>query len=181
MIGNGAPIHEILENTIDSLAEIIEVEKHFHNREKWFGLATAASGELHSADRMDGVILPFRLTAGASDFGSWVQVLGSTDTPVSSGMTRFDGHRVMIVTTDSTAPFIIQIMLGETVNFAAKLVAEEFTEFPYTSQSNNNDSGISEIKTIRGAAGDKVWARCACVGQTGKLIDFHFGIHEYLI
>lgn len=26
----------------------------------------------------------------------------------------------------------------------------------------------------------KIWARCACVGQSGTNINFYYGIHEYV-
>ena len=169
----GSLDHEILK-------EAKEIESHLHNNEKWFGIAVDSDGGLSVAARMDGAVLPFRLTAGASAFGDWVQILGSDNTPVISGMTKIDLHRAMIVSTDSTVQFIVQIIQGESADFAAKLLAEDFTEFPYVSGSNNNDSGIADILDERLDVGVKVWARCACVGQTGKLIDFYFGIHEYL-
>lgn len=156
-----------------------EIERHHHNREKWFGLATTASGEVHVADRMAGGIQPFRLTAGNDDFGAWVQLLGSSDTPVSSGSMKFDGHRFMVSATNSTNPYIIQVIHGESADFAAKLAAEEFTESPYISASNNNDSGVSDIMAVRVDSGVKVWARTACIGGNGTTIDIYFGIHEY--
>ena len=162
------------------LTEVQEIEHHLHNREKWFGIAGTPSGETHVADRMAGGIQPFVLTAGNDDFGAWVQVLGSDDTPVSSGMTKFDGHRAMVTDTNATAPFIIQVASGESAGLAAKIAAEEFTEFPYISATNNNDSGISEIISIRLSAGEKVWARACAIGASGSVFDVYFGIHEYL-
>lgn len=157
-----------------------EIKRHHHNLEKWFGIAVDSDGGLSVGARMDGAILPFRLTAGASDFGSWVQILGSNNTPVQADMTLFDLHRAMITSTDSTVQFIVQLIKGESADIAAKLSAEDFTEFPYVSGSNNNDSGITEIIDCRCAVGEKLWARCACVGLTGKVLDFYFGIHEYI-
>jgi len=164
----------------NSLAyRIEEIEKHFHNREKWFGLAAVASGELHVADRMAGGIQPFILTAGNDDFGAWVQVLGSSDTPVTSEAEKYDSHRLLVTTTNSTNPFIIQVIAGESADFATKLAAEEFTEAPYVSGTNNNDSGISNIMSSRVTAGVKAWARCACIGANATTISLYFGIHEY--
>lgn len=156
-----------------------EIEKHFHNREKWFGLAAVASGETHVADRMGGGIAPFQLTAGNDDFGSWVQILGSSDTPVQSGMVKFDAHRFIVTDTNSTLPYIIQIVVGESADIAAKIAAEEFTEAPYVAATNNIDSGISDILTSRVSAGVKVWARVCCIGGNGTTIDLYMGIHEY--
>lgn len=160
-------------------AETSEIEHHSHNFERWFGAAAAPSGETHIADEMDGVILPFRLTSGNSAFGSWVQVLGSADTPFQSGKTKFDLHRALVINTDSTSVFAIQIITGESAGFAAKLAAKDYDTFPYISASNNNDSGISKIIDKRCDAVEKVWMRCANVGGNGKVFDFYFGLHEY--
>lgn len=156
-----------------------EIEKHLHNREKWFGLAGTPSGETHVADRMAGGILPFQLIAGNDDFGSWVQILGSSDTPIRGSSQKFDGHRFMITDTNSTDPFIIQVVSGETFGIALKITTEEFTEVPYISATNNNDSGVGDIMSSRIDVGEKVWARCACIGSSGSTIDFYHGIHEY--
>lgn len=160
--------------------EVIEVEKHFHNNEKWFGLAATPVGETHRADRMDGLIQPFQLVAGASAFGDWVQIFGSDDSPVVPGMTRGDSHRAMITGTDSTNPFIVQLIAGESADIIANLAIDEFTEFPYIAATNAIESGITEVMSKRFTEGVKLWARCACVGATGKLIDFYVGLHEYL-
>jgi hypothetical protein len=156
-----------------------EIERHFHGREKWFGLASSPSAETRRADRMNGTKAPFRLTAGNNTFGAWVQVLGSSDTPVKSGMAYFDFHRILVSNTDSTAVFIVQAIAGESADFAAKLAAEEFTEFAFKSASNSDDSGITEFMTSRVAAGTKIWMRCANIGNNGKVIDLYFGLHEY--
>lgn len=171
-------IGRTLDNQI--LANVLEIEHHLHNLEKWFGAAAAASGETHIADRMDGAISPFALLSGNSDFGSWVQLLGSSDLPVRAGMTMADAHRIMVTTVDSTNPFIVQVMVGESADFAANLLAENFTEFPYIAATNNSDSGVTDIKAQRITAGTKAWGRCACIGQDAKTINFYVGIHEYL-
>ena len=171
---------EGLSGVHNSLAyRVEEIEKHLHNREKWFGAAAVAVGETHIADRMDGAIGEFILTAGNNDFGAWIQVLGSDDTPVTAGMAKFDGHRILVIDTNSTSPFIVQIASGESAALAAKIANEEFTEFPYVAATNSNDSGISDIMSIRVPAGEKIWVRCACVGQNGTTLHFYFGIHEY--
>lgn len=158
-----------------------EIEKHFHNREKWFGAAAVASGETHVADRMAGGISPFQLVAGNDDFNAtWTQVLGSSDTPVASGSLFFDSHRFMVTDTNSTNAYIIQIVGGESADIAAKILSEEFSEFPYISGTNNNDSGISDAMSSRVEVGLKVWARCCCIGASGTTIDLYYGIHEYV-
>lgn len=159
--------------------KVEEIEKHLHNREKWFGVAAVTNGEIHVADRMAGGISPFVLTAGNDDFGSWVQILGSSDTPVVAGNTKFDAHRFLVTATNSTNPYIIQIAGGESADLAALVAAEAFTEAPYIAATNNNDSGISDVMSSRVAAGTKVWARCACIGGNGTTLNAYIGLHEY--
>jgi len=125
------------------------------------------------------LIAAFQLTSGNNAFGSWLQVFGSSDTPITSGETKFDLHRILFTDTNSTDPFIIQIVTGESADIAAKLIAEDFNEFPYISATNNNDSGITELIDKRCDVGEKVWMRCANVGGNGTLLDFYCGIHEY--
>lgn len=165
-------INEILE-------EVVEIEHHLHNKEKWFGVAAVPSGETHIADRMAGGISPFQLVAGNDTFGNWVQILGSSDTPVVVGKTKFDLHRFLITTTNSTRPFIVQVVAGESADIAAKIAAENFVEFPYIAPTNNNDAGVSSIIDIRCNAGTKHWARCCDIGGNGTNINFYFGLHEY--
>jgi hypothetical protein len=155
------------------------IKQHHHNYEKWFGLAAVPSGEVHRADRMAGGIAPFQLVAGNNTFGNWVQVLGSGDTPVQAGKLKFDFHRVLVTGTNSTRPFNIQIIIGESSGFAAKLLAEDFDEFPYISATNNNDSGINETIDKRYVVGEKVWMRCVDIGGNGTNINFYIGVHEY--
>lgn len=168
-----------LEGVADSLSyKVEEIERHFHNREFWFGVAATPAAETHVADIMSGTIQPFQLTAGDNTWGNWVQVLGSSDTPIASGV-KFDAHRFMVTTTNSTNPYVLQIVAGESAGIAAKLTAKEYSLFPYVSSSNNNDSGVEDVMTVRVLSTTKIWARCACVGGNGTTISFYFGIHEY--
>lgn len=170
-----------LSGVSNSLAyRVHEIERHFHNYEKWLGVAASPSGETNIADEMDGAIAPFQLVAGDNAFNaSWTQILGSSDLPILSGSVSADAHRIMVTTTNSTNAFVIQLVTGESADIAAKISAKQYSMIPYISASNNNDSGIIEIMTRRITVGTKVWARCACVGANGTNINFYFGIHEY--
>jgi hypothetical protein len=159
---------------------IYEIERHLHGHEKWFGVAAVAVGETHVADRMGGAIAPFALLSGNSDFGDWVQILGSSDTPVKPGHKKFDAHRILVTTTDSTVSFCIQVANGEEGELPDLVAAEDYSDFGYKASTNNNDSGINDIMDRRASVGSKVWARCCCIGQNAKTINFYFGIHEYL-
>lgn len=177
-IGLVMPIHTDNLSPIYNL--VYHTEAHIHNGEKWLGAATSPSGETHVADRMGGGISPFVLTTGNDTYGSWVQILGSTDTPIVADSVDFDGHRVMVTVTDSTAPFKIEIVAGESAGIAAKIAAEQYTEIPYISATNNADSGVTELISYKLDVGTKMWARAVCIGETTKSISFYYGIHEYL-
>ena len=72
-------------------------------------------------------------------------------------------------------------MTGEAAGIAELISAKLYSVFPFISATNNGDSGITEIKTPRIITpGVKAWARCACVGQNAKVINFYLGVHEYL-
>lgn len=165
---------------VNSLAyRIHEVERHLHNSEKWFGAAVTPVGETHVADRMVGGVSPFSFLSGNNDFGSWVQIIGSNDTPITTGAVKFDAHRLIVTSTDSTSPFITQIVAGEFADIPTKLADEEYSETPYISATNLNDSGIEEIMVRRALVGEKVWARICCIGQNAKTLNLYFGLHEY--
>ncbi len=155
------------------------VQNHNHNHEKWMGVAASPSGETHKADRLGPGIAAFALLSDNDAYGSWVQILGSSDTPIQAGKTQMDAHRVLVTTTNSTEAFVVQFAFGESAGLAALIAAEDMTEFAYISATNNADSGISEIRTKRIASGTKIWARAICIGQTAKTINLYIGVHEY--
>lgn len=186
-IGNGSAIQKIDSLAVDGLLgvnnslsyKVHEIERHFHGTDKFFGLAAVASGETHVADRVGGSILPFPLTAGNDDFGSWVQILGSSDTPFTPGAVKFDMSKMLTTTTNSTNAFILQFASGESAGLAAKIAAEDFTETMHVAATNNADSGIEGVKSPRIVVGEKLWARTCCIDASGSTIAAYFALHEY--
>ncbi len=172
-------------HSLNRLLRIVEedtysTQNHLHNHEKWLGAAVVASGETHVADRLGPGINPFALLSGNDAYGSWVQVLGSSDSPIQSGMTKIDARRILVTTTNSTTTFAVQFVVGESSGIAALISAEDFTEFAYISATNNADSGITDSMSKSVAVGTKVWARCICIGQDAKTINIYVGVHEYI-
>ncbi|KKL83116.1 hypothetical protein LCGC14_1977960 [marine sediment metagenome] len=173
-------IADIVASLVIIEQETYETETHVHNHEKWFGAAAVANGEIHVADRLGPGISPFALLSGNDDWGDWVQILGSDDTPIRTGMTLYDAHRFMVTTTNSTSPFNIQFVEGESADIAAKIAAEDMGETPYISSTNNADSGVADLVFEREATGTKLWARSICIGMTAKTLNLYLGIHEYV-
>ena len=162
----------------NSLAyRVHELERHFHNWESWFGLAASPSGETNVADRIANAINPFQADAGVSDWGSWLQILGSSDTPARATMMKFDFHRIFVIATERTTRYYIQIGFGD--SGAAALSAGTYTEFIMRPQSASVRSTPIDFLTRRYAAGTKVWFRTVCSGQSTGTIDFYVGMHEY--
>jgi hypothetical protein len=156
---------------------IFETERHLHSNERWYGAAAVPVGETHIADRIGAGINPFQIDAGNSVWGSWVQVLGSNDTPADSGSLYFDGHRINIVAAERTATYFVQFSAAETA--VAGVAAGTYTEFVFKPQSVQGRPAPIIIQTRRAATGTKLWSRCLCLGQNTGTLDFYFGVHEY--
>ena len=185
MVLNGSPISEIdgvttlgLNGVNNSLAyRVHEVERHLHSYERWFELAGTPAAETHRADAAGTGAGVFQIDAGNAAYGSWLQILGSSDTPAITGSAKFDLHRILITATERNAVYVVQIAYGATG--AAALTAGDYTESVFIPASNQVDSGPIEVQSRRVSAGTKAWARCICPGQDTATLDFMIGIHEY--
>ncbi len=169
------PLNEIQEITAEVYEEVENVEHHFHNNERWFGLAAIPNGEIHVADT-DGMT-PFRMDAGNDDWGAWVQIAGSSDTPVQAGKTKVDAHRIMVVDVERKKS-VTRIQMGGGDSGAAALAAGTYTEIVVTPDNNGKQDPYA-IMMPQFVVGTKGWARCWVSGQNTGFIDFFLGIHEY--
>ncbi len=95
-VGLVAPVSSISNGKDDVFAEIEQVERHHHNRERWFGVAAAPSGITNGGD--SDVMAPYVPDAGNDAWGAWVLLLGTADTPSITGMTKVDPHQLFITT-----------------------------------------------------------------------------------
>ncbi len=162
-----------------SLAYDLEiVENHHHNYERWMAAAAVPAGETHVADSINDNQTPFQADGGNDTWGPWIQVLGSTDTPVIAAMVKFDLHRILIVNHErNNTLHQFQLAFGD--SGAAALVAETYTEFVVSTGGGNTEVGPVEIINKRGDAGTKAWVRVWAVGQNTGTLDFLVGLHEY--
>ena len=155
-------------------AEITEIEHHFHNWDRRYGLAAAPSGETH---RMDGIgpgVLPFVMTAGNNTWGTWVQVVGSNDTSKI-----YDLHNFLVSASQHvSAAYYIQVAFGATA--AGGLSAGTYSELIYVPPGNANGKSSSiDMRADRSVAGTKVWCRVMCVGQNAQTLSAYLGMHFY--
>lgn len=155
-----------------------EAERHFHSYESWFGAAASPSGETHVADRIAKDIGSFQLDAGNDTWGSWVQILGSSDTPARAGNVKFDFHKLFVTAVERAATvYFLQFAFGADGDTA--LAAGTYTEIVYRSGAAVQREAPVNIQTRRITAGTKVWARCLSYDQNTGTINFYVGIHEY--
>ena len=167
-----------LAGTSNSLAyRVHEVERHFHSYENWFGAAAVPSGETHVADRIGQGINPFSIDAGNLTWGSWVQIIGSSDTPARGASPKYDLHKVLFTATERNVVYFFQLAFGD--SGAAGLAAGDYTESVFIPTSNQIDSGPVIIQDRRKDAGTKAWARCLSLASDTGTMSFYFGLHEY--
>lgn len=161
----------------DSLAyRVHEIERHLHSGGRWFETASVPNPTVHVADRIGSGAGAFQIDAGNLTWGTWLQILGSSDTPVSAGRVYFDPHQFIVEDTERASTYFIQI--GRGVSGAAALAAGTYTEFVYAA-SVQKEAGIIMVQSGRAPTGSLLWARCMCPGQNTGWLDFYYGIHEY--
>ena len=156
---------------------LAEICAHAHNYEKWFEKASAPSGETHVSDSLGSGIGAFQIDAGNDDWGSWLQILGSSDTPVIAGKHYFCLNRIACPLTELNSTYFIQIAFGS--SGADSLSAGTYSELVLKPLSNQAGFGPIDIVTEKQNAETKVWARCKCPGQNTATLNFYFGLHEY--
>ena len=162
----------------NSLAyRVHEIERHLHSYGREFGAAAVPSGETHVADSINDNPSAFQVDAGNDDWGAWVQILGSSDTPAITGSANYDIHRMLVTATERNAVYHVQIGFGDSGE--AALSAGDYTEISFIPASNQADNSPILIQDRRKSVGTKAWIRTLCPGQDTATFDFYVGLHEY--
>jgi len=151
-----------------------EIERHLHGWDRRYGVAVtpSATHKMDSISVGNGVV-PFRIDAGTSDWGSFVQVVGSADTAL-----RFDFHNLAIVAAEgANKTWFIQLGFGAT---GADMITDgTYSELVFTPQSVNGRPASLPSMSRRAAAGSLGWARCLCRDTDTHWLDFYIGMHFY--
>jgi len=156
--------------------KIEEIEKHFHNKERWAGVAAIPSGTTHVADTDS--MTAFQIDAGNDTWGAWVQILGSADIPFTSGTIKGDPHRMLITDVERKKIITrIQFAYGD-VDATTALAAEDYSEIMVTPDNDAKESPF-DVMMPRVSIGDMAWARCWIKAQDTGTIDFFYGAHGY--
>jgi hypothetical protein len=165
----------------NSLAyKVHELERHFHGRERWRGKAASQTATDWAAD----LLTPFRAISGANTYGGDANdealVLGTDDTPIISGMVRYDLHRIMMVNASSQTAYKLRIVYGSGT-MADAITAGQFSELVIMSDpaASQVPHDVFEVMMPRGTCGvTKVWVQ-AWNATDNATIDFLVGLHEY--
>jgi hypothetical protein len=167
-----------LSGTADSLAyRVAGVDRHLHSRERWFGAAAVPNAEIHVADSILTSSTTLQCDAGNDTWGSWLQVLGSSDTPAIAGMVYFDPHMALVTVIERDSS-IHKIQIAGGTSGAAALASGMYSEHMFRPISADRVVPM-QIQTRRQPAGTKCWIRIWVIGQNTGTMDFFFGIHEY--
>jgi len=164
-------------NGIEHLHQLEEVEKHLHNKERWVGISADQSGNDWA---LEAGLTPFRAISGDGAFGTdtndEAKVIGTSDTPSTSGMSMFDLHRLEITASSNANDWVIRIIYGSGTMAAAE-TAGQYTDVMV--QEARKGSPVDLIMPRRTCGTDKVWVK-AKNATNNATIDFFAGFHEYI-
>ncbi len=157
-----------------------ELENHFHNRERWFGKLAVQT----ATDWADDNLSPYRAISGNGVYGAdpndEAQVLGTADTPVIAGKTKYDMHRIAITASSSTSVWKLRVVYG-TGTMADAVAAGQYSTVMvrYDPAIGENSNANIEIMIPRLTSGTyKVWVQGKNATDNAT-IDFFVGLHEY--
>ncbi len=163
----------------DSVAyRVEELEAHFHGLERWFGISADQSGTDWA---LANTLNPFVLTSGDNTWGAAAKILGTSDTPAIDGMTKYDPHRFLVVTTSVDTIFKIRFIYG-TGTSADAITAGQYSDL-YVGYDSANPTTLPrqpwELNMIRlTCASHQMWAQC-WNATNNATISLYVGIHEY--
>lgn len=179
-----------LAGTENSLAyRVHEIEKHFHNYERWYGKSADQSGVNPWATALStaGMRTAFRTISGSevvgADANDEAQVWGLYDTLSVGGVaqTKLDFHEMFITASSVTTIWYIRVVFGSGT-LAAAIAAGQYMEFPLVADAAQNGSIdiIVPIMMPRVTIGThKIWVQGKNATDNAT-IDFLIGVHGYV-
>lgn len=164
----------------DSLAyKVNEIEKHFHNRERWWG-AVAVPDETNAIDA--NVDRPFVAISGNNDWGAAIPILGTDDVPGIAGDVKADIHRILVTDLDDdTTPWRWRILWGTGTSGEA-IAAGDWSEIMVQSNAvpgNRAGASPADVRMPRVDVGGKCWAQVWNQQATSEEMSFFIGVHTY--
>lgn len=177
IIGDVASV-DIATRLTNILAEITEVEQHFHTRSRWFGKNGAQAANIWAAD----TLAPYRCISGNNTYGADANdeaLVWGTANAMISGQTRFDLDRIYVTASSVTTIYKVRFIYG-TGTMADAIAAGQYTETITVVASASARLSKEDLRMPRLTVGtDKVWAQCWNATDNAT-IDFVVGIHGYV-
>ena len=186
VVGNSNKIDSSLTSgllgTSNSLAyRVHEIEKHFHNIERWHGKSADQSGNDWA---LEDSLTPYTAISGASVYGAdandEAKVFGTDDLPTIDGNVKFDIHRVLIVSLSVDTPYIFRLVYG-TGTMGEAIIAGQYSTF----MAQNNPAGSKaggfpvEVMMPRITTLYKIWMQIKCATDNATAT-FFVGEHGYV-
>lgn len=160
----------------NSLAyKVHEVEKHFHNRGRFWG-SNGAATETNAIAAT--VSVPFVAASGNNTWGTAIPICGTGDNPVLATDVKFDAHLLLVTDTDHATPYRVRFIYGTGTSGEA-IAAGQWTEQMFITATGPFSSGVPvNVIMPRVDVGSKVW--CQVWNATnGSNVDFFWGAHGY--
>lgn len=179
-----------LSGVANSLAyKVHEIEKHFHNYERWAGKAADQSGVNPWAAMLSsaGMQTSYRCISGTNDYGGdandEAQVWGLYDTLSVGGVTqtKLDVHRIFITASSITTIWYVRLVYG-TGTLADAITAGQYSTFPVVADAAQGGSidVIINVMMPRITIGThKIWVQGKSATNNATL-DFLVGFHGYV-
>ena len=179
-----------LSGTANSLAyRVHEIEKHFHNDERWYGKSADQSGVNPWATSLSeaGMRTSFQAISGSAAFGADANdealCWGVNDTLSVGGvtLTKLDFHQVFITASSVTTIWYIRVIYG-LGTMADAITAGQFSDIPIVADAAQNGSIniIIPVMMPRITIGThKIWIQGKNATDNAT-IDFLIGMHGYV-
>jgi len=160
--------------------EVFEIDGHIHNRERWCGISADQSGNDWC---LPDSLNPFVVASGNGDFGTAIKVIGTDNTPLITGDTKFDPHMILITDLENATPWIVRVIYGTGTSGDA-VTAGQYTEFMLAAANAGppvRPGGVARgILMPRLDAGtDKVWVSVKNATNLDEM-EFFVGTHGYV-
>ncbi len=168
-----------------------EIEKHFHNVQRWYGKSADQSGVNPWAKSISdsGMVGSFQAISGNATFGADANdealVWGVNDTiatpPNAVPYVKMDIHNMFITASSVTTLWYLRLVYG-TGTMADAITAGQYSTFPIIADAAQGGSIdiIVPIMMPRITIGtDKVWMQ-AKNATNNATIDFLIGVHGYI-
>jgi hypothetical protein len=171
-----------LSGVSNSLAyRVHEIEKHFHSNEHWVGKAASQTATDWA---IAYTLTPFTAISGNGVFGADANdealVIGTADTPIASGMVRFDVHRILVVELSVDTPYYFRLVYGSGTMADAITAGQESCFMVQNTVTGSKAGGFPcDVMMPRATCGTtKIWMQVACATDNATAT-FFVGVHEY--